>query len=504
MSRSPGPMRCSEHEGKPYEFYCRQCKSLACSMCVLLVHRDHTTEVSEAADVLPEHMESLKGLYKEASAHLETAQDMMDNSAASIAKLKENKEFAEKRIHSYFQRVRNILVDRENHFINTIRRNAEEKKKASSNVRRSLSELFQSLMFCVKGLWELSSRDEADIMLLMEEEKLVAELEKATKTLKDLQKKDELLNPDATITLPCIEDRNFEKICRMIGDPSFTTCPPDCCSTAAAPFSNGGIGGNNERLFLLTPPPLPPKVPVKERTSTDPHVESNHILLTRPDSHPRSNSSIELTESVTESLESVTAPPPVPPRSPKQSKKPPLPQWLLEYKEKADKENRKSTEVRNGDIARVPMKKTSSDNVPDVVCNDNGPHESVTESQLTPPPQHRPKPKPRQSLPCKVHQQQRSDSIYEIPVSSKRNKSIPNSILLSKLDTDNLKSRIVPPVIEKPEPNSRTSSGSSSTSNECTDQIPVYEILLKRNLKKGPFCPSGVCVGECKYTFYYC
>lgn len=453
-------------------------------MCVLLVHRDHTTEVSEAADVLPEHMNNLKNLYEEASTNLELAQEMMDNSAAAIAKLKENKEMAERRIRSYFQRVRSILVDRENYFINTVRKSAEEKKIVSCNVRKSVSELFQSLMFCVKGLWDLSCREEADILLLKEEQKLIGELEMSVKTLKELQKKDELLNPDTTITLPCIEDCNFEKMCRVVGDPSFTACPPECTSGTSNNTSPlPGTAG--DRSFLLTPPPLPPKLPVKERTSTDPYEDS---VLLRPDTHPRSNSSIELTEPAVNEVLSTT-PPPVPPRSPKQTKKSNLPQWLLDYKEKADKENnRRKSEVikRDGSNNVIPLKKTSSDNPPD----DRNGGEKILAVESTPnqSTNHKPKPKPRQSLPNRT--QQRSDSIYEIPVSSKRNNSVPHSILLSKLNGDNYKSRLVSPVIEKPEPDSRT----SLFSNE-SEQIPVYEILLKRTFGKGPFCPSGVCVG---------
>ena len=472
MSRSPIAMRCSDHDGKPFEFYCRSCESLGCSMCVLVTHRDHTNEVSDALEAIPDHLTRVKSLYEEASIHLETAQEVLDDTASTIGKLKENKDCAERRIRNYFQRMRNILIDREHHFINTVRRNAEGRKKSSSNVRKSVSDLMQGLVVCVKELWDLSTRTEGgDIMVLKEEKRLSDRLKEVVKLLKELQNCDEISYPNTTITLPCVEDHNFEKVCRLVGDPWFKTCSPNCSNDfACSPEHNASI---------LAPPPIPPRP--KSRTSTDPHS----INLTRP---ARSKSTCENPVSTSPDLSVSVTPPPVPPRSPVMTNKSHIPQWILDYKEKLNKENEQMDDNNDQSI------------------NDEN---SKTYSILL---KKTPTPKPR-----KVNanaKQQTGVSIYEKPTTAKT-----NGMSLADLKLNELKINIDPPTPKSEQvasfyeprsdsdsrsnsrPSSRSDdshsgSRSGSQSDDSPGTLQVYEILLKQNVKKAPVYPSGICVGK--------
>ncbi len=494
-ARSPSSARCVEHEGRPFEFYCRSCKTLGCSTCVLNEHRDHTTDVCDAPDVLPEHLNKLKALYEEASTHLEVAQDLMDAMTESIGKLKENKDCAEKRIRNYFHKMRNILVDREHHFINKVRRNAEEKKKISSEARKPVTDLFQGLVVSVKKLWDLSTR-EGDIMILKEEKGLSEELERTVKLLKELQHSNEITNPITTVTLPCIEDQNFEKICRLVGDPTFGhACPPDCGERSPLARSPNSV----DLVPVLAPPPLPPKPSLKKRTSTD---SSEGNFSTRPDNHPRSRSSIEFHDPSKMVLP--LTPPPVPPRSPMLKKSNCLPQWILDYKEQLNKENEELLPAGN---------------IPDA---NKSPVRQTTTALMKPP-----RPKPRTNLP----KQKNEETVYEKskPIATS------NGVRPYDLKLEKLKISVNPPTPDdemsrsfsnsniQPEPQTTrahsgsyrsdtlviTDSGSSQPETHTTtptatpDSSPptsptlrVYEIPLKQNIKKAPAYPSGVCAGK--------
>ncbi len=432
-------------------------------MCVLVSHRDHTTEVSDASEALPEHLTRLKKLYEEANAHLETAQEMMDSTATTISKLKENKDCAEKRIRGYFQRMRNILIDREHLFINAVRHNAEERKTASSNTRKSISDVLQGLVLCVKELWDLSNRH-GDILVLKEEKLLSARLKELSKLLKEFENSNEIYNPNTTITLPCIEDQNFEKICRLVGNPSFRTCSPNC-NNDFIPMTSPEY---NNDLRIINPPPVPPRP--KGMTSLDPQ---QNTLSNRPSDHPRSRSSID---TYSNDVIPVT-PPPIPPRSPVRSRRNQLPQWLLDCKDKMNKENA-NNRGSNSSRSNSNLQLTIDDNDTNIIILKNVP-----------------KPKPRQQ---KINQ-----SDYETPVITTKKA---NGITLSDLRLNELKINVDPPTpkseqiasISEPILRSQSHSPSSSRSGSQSDDsstLQVYEILLKQNIKKSPVYPAGVCLG---------
>ena len=511
-ARSPSSERCVEHEGRPFEFYCRSCQTLGCSTCVLEAHRDHTTNVCDAPDVLPEHLNKLKALYEEASTHLEVAQDLMDAMTESIGKLKENKECAEKRIRNYFHKMRNILVDREHHFINIVRRNAEEKKKISTEARKPVTDLFQGLVVSVKKLWDLSTR-EGDIMILKEEKILSEELERTVKLLKELQNSSEITNPVTTITLPCIEDQNFEKICRLVGDPSFGhTCPPDCGERSPLARSPKSV----DNVPVLFPPPLPPKPSVKKWTNTDDALPEEDDIPLRPANHPRSKSSIDFHDP----SKRARPPPPVPPRSPMLKKSNRLPQWILDYKDQLNKENEELS----------PSGNTSDSNK-----SPTAPQTKSLSTALMKPPL----PKPRTNLP---KQKKEEESVYEKSIVTS------NGVRPYDLKLENLKINVNPPTPDdemgrsfsnsslQPEsqtfkthfgsfrsdtlvmtdtgssqPETHTTTPTASPEPDTLDYSPplspisptlkVYEIPLKQNIKKAPVYPSGVCAGKLRVQY---
>ena len=433
-SRSPVSQRCPDHEGKPFVFYCRSCESLACSVCVLEMHRDHTEQVDEAKDALQHHMIRIKDLYEEANVHLEEAQNLLDETNSTVCKLKMNKELAEKRISNYFQKMRSILVDRENHFINAVRRSADEKKQAMKAQHDSASDLVHGLIQCVKGLGDLSSRS-SDIMVLTEERTMAAELERMVWLLRDLKDSEVI---DTRVTLPCIEDQNFEKVCRLVGDLSFRVCPPECC----------GMQVDSPSSPRRTPP-IPPKPPSKERTTTDPC--NAEISSARPLDHRRtksSNSSFGVTCPV--------SPPPIPPKLPEKPQSE-LPPWLLDYKKQSEEKKNNLPKVAS-DYEPLPPSSPKSPSSPN-------------------PARKPPKPKPRKIL---AKDSSNSNPIQKIP--SPMENVVCNGLPMNEFHVN----------IDPPTPVNEMESGPS---------LRVYEIVLRQMIDpctrtKAGVYPSSVCVGK--------
>lgn len=450
--------KCSDHDGKSLDFYCTSCKDIACSSCLLTQHREHSHSVVEASEVLSSHMTELRDLVEQANAHLEGAENIMDNMAGSVRTLRENKDRAEQRIRNYFSRMRNILVDREHHFINKLRQSTEEKKMAFGDTRKSVKDAMTGMIKCVKILADLSQRED-DIIVLREERSVVSELNRLIEVMNEVKG---TIEQDTSVTIPCLEDHNFEQVCRMVGDPHFRVCAPGCVNSPASipvPSSpkNSPLDIPNDDQSSK-PPPIPPRPVVKDRRAqTDP----NETISLRSPDHPRSYSQLPNTNDdervpIRRSESVSPPPPPIPPRSPRSTKE--LPSWLLEYQQQ-QKHQERDEDVKDDQLV-------------------NGHDESY---KVTPSVGKPPIPKPRQKLLIK---NQLSSPIGYIETDKEDDGRYQPFTKLS--DTSNPVVNVNPP----------------TPSTEVIG-FPVVEItsrqLLGPNQQKGSVVyPCGVCIGSNK------
>lgn len=254
MAHRPSIKRCSQHPTERLTHYCEDCRDLVCESCLLIPpHRQH--RVSLAEKVLPKHIQSLEQYIVQANAHVQGTENLMDNLAQTNMKIQENRSAAELRIRTYFNRMRNLLNERERHFVSTVRLDTSKKMETVADRRGKIKIIMDALITSLKTM-DSFTRQPDDITILRSEG---AVLEQTDHHIQDLLQWYNAPSFDTTITLPCVEDRNFEEVCRLVGDPSYRVCPPNCTSQKKSPSKSmsppliGAMPTNG------APPPRPPK-----------------------------------------------------------------------------------------------------------------------------------------------------------------------------------------------------------------------------------------------------
>lgn len=323
--------KCTSHPSQTLDFYCEECYTLACTSCVLSsAHRAHSHNVTDISIALPIHRERLHDYITEANGCLQGAENMMDNSASSVHMLQENCKRAESKIQKYFYRMRTILTDRERHFSSLLKRSVSEKKKTMTEERKSIKVSLANIIDGLKSLDELSKRREEDISVLQDDFPVISKL-KGHMQLVHQQVDSDISNFDTTVTMPCFEDQNFEKICRRVGDPGYRVCPHNCARLSGFSPLISKRNGSIESL-----PPVPPRL-----SSGGHRLKSTESLSPRPTSS--GGSETELSESGDiDVFRAETPPPPIPPKSPAHARK--WPQWMEDYKKQLEVEKEKTSE----------------------------------------------------------------------------------------------------------------------------------------------------------------
>lgn len=294
-------IKCEAHPTQSLEFFCQVCSDVICMSCVLSPqHRAHSDNITDMDSALSDHQARLEISISQANGCLQGAENVMDNLARCVEELKGNRSRAEQKIKRYFHRMRSILVDREHQFISLLRQNVDEKRKMVTERRKKAKETTDGIITGLKSLTDLTNRN--DVMILREAAPI---LDLLSKHIDAINSHNDKFDFDSSVTMPCFEDPNFEKVCRLVGDPNYRVC--DCHLSESESVS----GDQNETISSTSPPPVPPRLSIKDT-----------IDFLSPPSPTGSNASD------VDSMDDV--PPPLPPKSPKKKRK--IPQWIEDYK----------------------------------------------------------------------------------------------------------------------------------------------------------------------------
>ena len=460
--------RCKAHTSEDLEFYCKDCRSLACRSCVLSPsHRSHSDKMIEIEEALKEAQTTLKQYVSKANGLLQGAENLMDNSARSSQKLQENTKRAEAKIQKYFHRMRSILTDREHYFVSLLRKSVEDKKKKAIERKSAFKVSMSGIIEGLKSLDELTKRESDDISVLRDQgavfEKLDLHMDKMSRNIDS-----DFIDVDTSVTMPCFEDQNFEKVCRQVGDPGYRVSTQNfygVSPSVSVPLLSP-ITPNH------SPPPVPPRIKSNSlNSSVDPRISPFLSPVASPTGSDFSDG--DRTQGTLSPV-----PPPIPPKSPSHGKKK-IPKWLKECKEQYDMEK------SNGEATdyEVPFNKTKPraiENGPTITAGvkENG----VIKSPL---------PKPR----SRSHHILSSDNVPIVntsPIPRTRTK------FLKSLE---YKEHTV--TVEAPTPESPPlplSLRSNSASPETTPLQPLFEITSKMMLgphesRDDKINPSAVSVG---------
>ena len=340
--------KCSLHQSYPLEYYCEECHDLVCTSCVLsLQHRTHSAKINDVTAVLPSHIDKLQEFINQANGHLQGAENIMDNLARNVQSLLDNRTRAEQKVKKYFYRMRSILSDRERYFITQLHLSVDEKKKKVTEKRKLVKESMDSIISSLKSLSDLSQRHN-DVLILREEKGIINQLMEDIQRMSNVHSTLDILEMDTSVTMPCFEDQNFEKICRQVGNPGFRTCAQGSgCSQESSPKP---LPRSSHNQSDDNPPPIPPRpTSVKYRESTSSITTTFSDFSGPPPSPTGSNGSTDSVISGTDTTRNdnftasgelgsemalgsplLKSPPPVPPKSPKKVGN--LPQWLEDCK----------------------------------------------------------------------------------------------------------------------------------------------------------------------------
>ena len=312
-------MRCSLHHTETLTHYCEDCRDLVCETCMLLPpHRQHKTSLAEK--VLPEHIQFLERYIVDANAHVQGTENLMDNLAQTNMQIQENRSAAELRIRTYFNRMRNILNERESHFVSAVRLDTAKRIESVTERRGKIKVIMDTLITSLKSI-DSFVRQPDDITILRRERQVLQETDEQ---IQDLHEWYSAPPFDTTIILPCVEDRNFEEVCRLVGDPAYRVCPPGCTARRGRKSSSKSV--SPPPVLDGTPPPRPPKPKDLENSG---FLSPDLLAYRKKDRSESILSSLSVDSVATDTSDNTEqdpladglATPPIPPKSPKFAKK---------------------------------------------------------------------------------------------------------------------------------------------------------------------------------------
>ena len=320
--------RCIDHPRKLLEYFCSECHQLICGSCLLSVHRSHAAGIIEAEDALQRHMGVLKELIAQANAMLQGAENIMDNLAKDAKEVRVNGSRASQRVKTYFARMREILNERERHFLSSLNSELEKPLTNISEQRKQVRTAMEAVITNLKTLDGLSKQTE-DISVLMTERTVVTEVNKNLTTMREIQETIAKNPIPTSITMPCFEDQEFAMVCRQVGDPSFRVCSSNCDKGHGVQKKSPGSPANPPKPaeFSLHPPttssgapPLPPKSPSQAEKQVDRMSPTDLRKEKNKDVHNGLSSPCSSAED--EEGGPHSSPPPVPPKSPRRQATP--------------------------------------------------------------------------------------------------------------------------------------------------------------------------------------
>ena len=271
-------------------------------------HRPHSDRITDAKSALDNHNIKLQSLINQANGCLQGAENIMDNLARCSEELKNNRSRAEQKIQRYFHRMRSILTDREHYFVSLLRQSVKEKNQAVIERRSKAKETTDGIINGLKALTDLLNRN--DVLVLRDAVPIAKLLTKHFDTMNNHEALDEF-KLDTSVTMPCFEDPNFEKVCRQVGDSNYRVCY-NC--------EEKSFVSVNETISDSSPPPVPPRLSIKTKDSID----------YLPPSPTGSNASTDSMDIFIDDM-----PPPIPPKSPKKTHTR-FPQWIEDYKKQME------------------------------------------------------------------------------------------------------------------------------------------------------------------------
>uniref|UniRef100_A0A1X7V6C2 Uncharacterized protein n=1 Tax=Amphimedon queenslandica TaxID=400682 RepID=A0A1X7V6C2_AMPQE len=300
----------------------------------------------EIDEALNEAQAVLKQYINKANSLLQGAENVMDNSARSSQLLQDNSKRAESKIQKYFHRMRCILTDREHYFVSILKRSVEEKKREVIEKKAAFKVSMSGIIEGLKSLDDLSKRDPENISILRDQGQVFEKLDGHMSKMSDNINSDSI-EVDSSVTMPCFEDQNFEKLCRQVGDPGFRVSTqnvfglPPSSPLSATPLLSPSLRKNTSQPPA---PPVPPRLKSNSVNTIDPRSNSPLTSpLSSPLTSPTGSDSCISNGDGSQNLIS-PAPPPIPPKSPSHGKKK-HPQWLEECKRQYEEEKANDYEV---------------------------------------------------------------------------------------------------------------------------------------------------------------
>jgi len=213
-AKPPVPL-CPGHPDKPLEFYCKQCRVLICSQCVLHSHRFHKDPVP-ADEALKDKMASLVTLHGNAEGLLTQAGGTLDNMAAELKEvwLSVDKDVAN--VQEYFAKLKHLLSQQEMEVCKSIESRANKQQKMVDKQKQVVISSVEEVCKYQGQIHTFIESRSSDIMLLSEEGKVVKKLEAGMNHLAHIieTSKDK---PHTTYHTPFAPSPQFESLIGTVG-----------------------------------------------------------------------------------------------------------------------------------------------------------------------------------------------------------------------------------------------------------------------------------------------
>ena len=226
---------CLIHTDKSAEYYCTSCSALACGDCLVEQHMNHEG-VTRASEILPHHMQALKGLIPVAKEALSSGEMSLGAMQACSESLVKQGMEAARDIDSYIDKLRNILIARGEELKSGVTEQVEMGQTKIELNRLALENSVEELHECVQELELAVCTGSVDILL--KEQQLKSRLSSGQQNLEMLCKTATTLKT-LSIKPPQLEDTRLEVLCstlatkppipsprKSLDRPAYYTLPP--------------------------------------------------------------------------------------------------------------------------------------------------------------------------------------------------------------------------------------------------------------------------------------
>lgn len=228
-SQEPIDLKCRVHANKPLEYYCEECKVLACGQCMLNGHRMHK-DVKFASDALPEHISGLKIALSPTDSMLPEAEQILESLQSDAATIKHTGEEAASHVRSYFSNIQHILTERERQILDGIQTEVTKKEKVLSKQQQSVQEATGEIQNCMTIVRDISETRQDDIRILLEEQSLRVRINNHLVHLESILGKIKHRG-NISFQKPFELDHAFEGQCKRLGEKQSRSFLPSSSSS---------------------------------------------------------------------------------------------------------------------------------------------------------------------------------------------------------------------------------------------------------------------------------